>query len=190
MNIVFFDLETGGLGDNHPDIQIAAVATVDFEEVAAFESKIAFDVMTADPKALELNHYDPLLWHAEARPLQEVLESFAEFLRGYPELEMTSRAGRPYRVAQLAGHNAANFDAPRLQRAYRQANLFLPGGYRVLDTLQLALWSSMQGRLAVKDFKLATLCEALGIDAAGAHDALADVRMAAALARKLLERTA
>ena len=59
---MFFDLETGGLDDRHPTIQIAAIATEAFVEVASFEAKISFDPKCADPAALAMNHYDARVW--------------------------------------------------------------------------------------------------------------------------------
>lgn len=184
MKLVFFDTETGGLEPSHPMIQIAAVATENFVEVAAFEAKIRFDGKDADPEALKLNSYDAEIWKREAQPESLVVEDFAAFLREHSHCEMVSkRTGRPYSVARLGGHNAATFDAPRLQATYRQHNAFLPAHPQVMDTLQLALWFT-GGSLG--SYKLADLCADYGIESAGAHDALADVRMCAQLARCLL----
>lgn len=185
MNLVFFDLETGGLELHHPIIQIAAVATMDFQEIDSFESKIMFDISTADTEALALNSYDLQLWNDDALPEFAVVGDFASWLRNYSDVEMISkRTGRPYRVARLAGHNADRFDGPRLQAMFKRHGAFLPASPQVLDTAQLALW---QTRTRLKSYKLSDLCAHFGIDTAGAHDALADVRMCAKLAEYLMK---
>lgn len=184
MKLVFFDLETGGLELRHPVIQLAAIALEDFAEVATFEAKIRFDEKVADPEALKLNSYDAETWRRESRPEGLVVNEFSAFLRAHSHCEMISkRTGRPYMVARLAGHNAAAFDAPRLQAMFKRHSAFLPAAYQVMDTLQLALWFTGGARAS---YRLADLCTEYGISAAGAHDALADVRMCAQLARVLL----
>jgi DNA polymerase III epsilon subunit-like protein len=185
MKLVFFDTETGGLEPHHPTIQIAAIATENFREVAAFERKIRFDVSAADPAALRLNSYDAETWELKAQDEEEVVTEFAVFLHEHSHCEMISkRTGRPYKVARLAGHNAATFDAPRLQALYRRHNMFLPASPQVLCTAQLALWFTGG---SLKSYKLSDLCAEYGIESDGAHDALADVRMCARLASCLVE---
>ena len=189
MKIVFFDLETGGLTAAHPDIQLAAVATEQCEEIDSFEAKIRFDPERADPEALKLNSYDPGVWSREAQDEREVVEAFSAFLRKHADLEMLSqRTGRPYKVARLAGHNAATFDAPRLQKMFRRHQAFLPASFQVLDTLQLALWHGASAGRSFRSYKLSALCSELGLDSSGAHDALADVRMCMRLANALRPR--
>ncbi len=190
--VVFFDTETGGLTDQHPTIQIAAVATEALREVASFEAKIEFTEGLADPEALKLNHYDPEVWEREAKPEHVVLRDFSGFLSEHATVEMVSkRTGRTYKIARLAGHNVVSFDAPRLSAAYKRLGLFLPAeAYRPLDTLQLALWCSIRSDIGAASMKLGDLCEAFDIKTEGAHDALSDVRMSVALARRLMDRIA
>lgn len=187
--IVFFDLETGGLAESAAIIQIGAVAAVGFEEVDAFEVKIDFDESVAEPQALALNSYNADVWKAEAVPLKDGLESFSSFLRKYDSLPRVSKAGRPYRVARLAGHNAASFDAPRLVRAYSLAGLFMPADcFRPLDTLQLALWHFSGCGVEPANYKLETLAEWFGHTIGNAHDALDDARASLAIARAIIGR--
>jgi DNA polymerase III epsilon subunit-like protein len=187
LRIVFFDLETGGLDDRHPTIQIAAIATESFVEVGTFEAKIAFDPASADPAALAVNHYDARVWSEESRPEAEVVAAFAGFLSKHATLPRVSRRnGAAYTVACLAGHNVLNFDMPRLQRMFERHGRFLPADrLRPLDTLQLALWHSHTRGRPLESYTLSALCGRFGIDSARAHDALADVRMTARLARVL-----
>ena len=184
---VYFDLETGGIEDTHPDIQLAAVAIDEgtWTELGSFEAKVAFDPQEADPSALALNHYTPEAW-AGAESLAIVVAKFAGFLERFRSLSMVSkRTGKPYSVAKLVGHNAATFDGPRLRRMFEKCDRFLPADPRVRCTCQRAMWWFDERGIAPKDFKLATLCEHFGIAADGAHDALADVRLTVLLSREL-----
>ena len=184
---VYFDLETGGVADGHPDIQLAAIAIdeTSWAELACFEAKIEFDAAAADPEALRLNHYSPEAWQ-EALPAALVAARFSAFLERFRSLQMVSkRTGRPYAVAKLVGHNAASFDGPRLRRMFERVQRFLPADPRIRCTCQRALWWFDERGLAPADYKLATLCEHFGIEISQAHEALADVRATIALARAL-----
>jgi len=114
--IVFFDLETGGLDPTrHPIIQIAAVVVDDdWREIETFQSLIQFSERAAESAALEINHYDRERWAAEARPWRTVLADFKTLLKRHSTLERrgSKPPHNPYKIAQLAGHNAASFDGP------------------------------------------------------------------------------
>lgn len=186
---VFFDLETGGLDEAHPVIQLAAIAvrtdSGEFIEVEEFERKIDFVVSTADPAALEMNSYDPAVWERDSVSQALVFRDFAEFLKRYASVRMVSkRTGRPYWVALLSGHNASTFDGPRLFSAYKKIEMFLPAFPAVRDTRRAAEFISDSFDLDYPSFKLSDLCDLAGIKigGAGAHDALADVRATAKLA--------
>lgn len=185
---VFFDLETGGLTDEHPDIQLAAVAVNDEDMSidAEFQVKIQFDESKADPEALALNHYDRAIWEREAISESLAVRKFADFLSRYKCVrQMSKRTGAPYWVAKLAGHNAATFDMPRLRRMFqRNANTFLAADPRVFDTVQLAMWHLHGGGGAFpENYKLSTLAKWFGVEAGSAHDALADVKICVDVAR-------
>ena len=189
VTVVYFDLETAGVEDYRPDIQLAAVAVdEDLIEVASIEMKIQFDVALADPEALRINHYDAAVWRDQALPLPTVVARFGRFLDNFKTLQRVSkRTGRPYKVAQLAGHNAATFDGPRLKSMYTRAGVFLGADPRVLDTMQLAMWWFHQRRMEPENYKLVPLCQYFGIPVGDdAHDALADVRLTVRLAKALL----
>ena len=186
--MIFFDLETGGLEDYNPDIQIAAVAAgKDWTEIETFERKIRFNASDCDSKALELNHYDAVVWEKEAKPENIVVREFSDFLKRHSTIEMVSkRTGAPYSVARLAGHNAQTFDGPRLKRMFERWKQFLPAHPQVMDTVQLALWTLEGSESKPSSNKLSALAEYLGLPATGqAHDALADVRMCVAVAKGL-----
>lgn len=182
----YFDFETSGLELTNPPIQLAAIIIKDsdWSEVAAFERKLTFDISLANPEALAMNHYDADVWAREAVTPLRVLSEFIAFTKPYLCVEMKSkRTGAPYYVGKLAGHNALKFDLPILQRMFGTS--FFPFSYHVKDTLQRALFYFDEHPEVKRpeNLKLSTLCEAMGISIDGAHDALADVRMSAALAR-------
>jgi DNA polymerase III epsilon subunit-like protein len=182
---IFFDFETGGIRDDQPNIQLAAIAVDDqFRELAAFEQKISFDEASADPQALAINHYDRSRW-SQAKPPAEVARLFSQWLRPFSCVQKTSKLGKPYSVARLAGHNAAVFDGPRLRRMFTEAQMFCPVELHVRDTLQRALWHFDERGVEPKSFRLTELCSHFGIPAGGAHDALTDVRLAIAVAKAM-----
>lgn len=187
MTTVYFDLETGGLTDAHPDIQLAAIAiNGEGVEVGSFEAKLKFDESAADPEALKLNHYDKALWDAEAIAPAEAIRRFVKFIDPHKCVEMISkRTGAPYNVARLAGYNALTFDLPRLKRLF--GTQFFPCSYHVRDVLQRTMWyfDEHEGGEKPENMKLSTVCAFFGIEVDGAHDALADVRMSAKLAWRL-----
>jgi DNA polymerase III epsilon subunit-like protein len=187
MTSVFFDLETAGLTEKHPNIQIAAVAVdSNWNELGTFERKIKFDSAKADREALALNSYNADIWQSEAVDEYKACMDFADFLNPYRCLMMTSRrTGKPYTVALLVGHNAATFDGPRLQLMLKHHNMFLPADPRVRCTAQKAMDFFDCRQIQPKSYRLSDLCEHFGISVVGAHDALCDARLTVALAKKL-----
>lgn len=187
---VFFDLETGGLDpDVHPITQIALVAVdEEFNVCEELELKLMFDVGVCSDDALAVNSYDADTWKKEAVSQQQAMAHVSSFLKRHATVKMISKRGSPYYVAQLAGHNAATFDGPFLQKWYRRADQFMPAGYRVLCTLQLAQWHFYNHASPPSNMKLGTLCNLFGISLPPdeAHDALADVRANVKLARLLI----
>lgn len=194
MRTVFFDIETAGLDPaKHPIIQLAAIAVDEqLAEIDRFQAKIDFDMSLADGEALAHNCYDAAVWDKEACAEVDVLGDFSYFLRGFADVPMRSKAGRTFSVAQLIGHNAATFDTPFLQNAFARHKLFLPASFRVMDTLQRAIWHFHEHRDSPPpaDFKLGTLCAHFGIELTEAHDALADVRATVELYRALVSQPA
>jgi DNA polymerase III epsilon subunit-like protein len=182
---VYFDLETGGLSEQQPNIQIAAVAVRDDREIESFERKIQFDEAICDAKALELNSYDSDVWAREAVLEAVALADFVDFLRRNADLELISKRGRPYTVASLGGHNVVSFDIPRLRTM--AGTSFLPAcWWYPLDTYHRAIWFFHEMDLPKpENFKLSTLADYFGIPTDDAHDALADVRMCAAVATRM-----
>lgn len=189
--IVFFDLETGGLEESRPVIQLAALAVrlPDFGELATFERKLRFDPATCDPAALELNSYDAETWAREAVPEAQAVRDFADWLAPHRCVEVVSkRTGRPYRVARIGGHNVAAFDVDRLLAMFRRHDAFCAVDLSApLDTRLGAVWHfARTGETPPESFRLSTLAEHFGAKTEGAHDALVDCRLSAHVARALL----
>ncbi len=187
--IVVFDVETGGLDPNrHPVIQFAAIACDGlWGEVESMELKIKFDPKTADPKALEVNHYNPEVWATEAVAESRALDWIAQFFRRHATVSKISAQKKPYTVARICAHNAP-FDSGFLAAWFKRAGVFCPAAcFEPLCTLNLARWLTLGAPNPPANHKLGTLCEWLGIDlpAEEAHDALADVRATVQLARML-----
>jgi DNA polymerase III epsilon subunit-like protein len=183
---VYFDLETGGVEPRHPTIQLAAVAIAeDGSEADAFMARLQFNEADCDAEALKMNHYDPAAW-ANAIAPDRAVERFAVWLEPFRSVTLTSkRTGRDYTVAKLAGYNALTFDAPRLRQLF--GTRFTPWSHQIRDVLQRALFWFDEHPEAPRpeNYRLATVAAYFGLATDGAHDALADARMAAALYDRL-----
>lgn len=177
MKIVFYDTETGGLDPlRHPLIQWAGVAVDGDRELEALEVKLRFDESKAERQALDLNHYNPAVWKEQAVERGEGLRRIGEFLKRNADVELLSKAGRPYLVAQGAGYNVS-FDMGFTKALFGER--FLPLSFRGLDVMSLALWRFMELSPAPQDYKLTTVAAHLGLQVdGGAHDALVDARLA------------
>lgn len=183
---IYFDTETGGIQSHHPTIQLAAVAVNDEtqQHAATFERKISFKEEDCDPEALRMNHYNPAQWEHSLHSLA-VASDFARWVKPYSTVEMMSkRTGKPYSVAKLAGYNALTFDLPRLKALFD--GQFFPCAYMVRDVLQRTIfYFDEHSSSKPENMKLSTVCAFFGIEVDGAHDALADAKMAALLMARL-----
>jgi DNA polymerase III epsilon subunit-like protein len=138
--LVFVDLETTGLEPWRPVMQIAAIAVSrNLAEIETFEAKVQFPKRWADPAALRKFHYDPKVWRREGLSAREVAEAFATFLLRHATVDVVSSNGVGYRVAQIVAHNAT-FDGAFLRNWFDRLGLFFPGHYRMLCTVQRAIW--------------------------------------------------
>lgn len=190
MRIVFFDLETGGLDPlSHPITQIGAVAVDEqLNELEVFQCKLTFYDRTCDEKALAMNGYNETVWAKEAISPLQACGQFGRFLSRYADIErMSEKTQNPYRVAQLAGYNAATFDGPFIQQFFKQERAFLPASYQVLDVLQRAKWHFFELGVTLPSLKLSAVAEYFGIKVMQSHDALADVRTTIAVYKAILE---
>ncbi|KAM9808126.1 protein PML-like [Neosynchiropus ocellatus] len=169
-SLVFFDLETTGLGQNCDIIQLAAVSgghTLNLYVIPRSQIQHSAAKVTGfrvRKQRLYHNH-QPVLTNS----LREVLVSFIVFLQ---------MLGRPL----LLGHNICRFDCPVLSRALDEVDLrceFISAVSGCVDTLPLAREALKErGLRSFRQEKLVQ--ELLGISYK-AHDALEDVRALQAL---------
>lgn len=195
MKTTFYDLETGGLKVGDPIIQIAAVtvehAGAALKEVDSFECKIVVDRTKCDPKALEINHFNPERWTDAITEVQAVAE-FSTYLKEHADVDMiSSRSGRPYKVAAVGGYNITGFDTERLSHLFAKMNRsFLPIRFSgQLDVLQGAVWYFARHRdlKGPKNYSQVEVGRYFGFDTEGAHDAMVDVRLCIKIAECLLQ---
>lgn len=183
--VVFCDVETGGTLPQHSTIQLAAVAMRGDVELSAFEQKIQFRVEDCDPEALKMNHYSAEAWK-DALTVQVVATEFSRWLRPFSEVERVSKRGKAYKTARCAGYNWP-FDGPRIREQVYEGG-FCPLEFLARDVLQRVLfYFDESGDPPPENFKLSTVAQYFGIATDGAHDALADARMAAAVYRAVRE---
>jgi len=169
---VYFDLETSGLNEWKHSITQAAFFCPHTQE--QLELKIQFDENEADPKALEINHYNRDVWQREAVMVHAAVERISDYLRRHACVEKISKkTGKPYQVAQLCAYNGKKFDGPFLQAWFRKQNAFLAADYKILDTLALAEFMLPH----LESHKLEVVAKELGCFRDGAHDAMIDVFM-------------
>ncbi|KAM4734355.1 three prime repair exonuclease 4 [Anableps anableps] len=163
--LVFFDLETTGLGQNCEIIQLAAVSGGHSLNLYAIPrcriERGAARVTGFKVRRQRLYLHRQLVF---TNSLREVLVSFIAFLQ---------MLGRPL----LIGHNSRNFDCPLLARALDELDLraeFQASVSGCVDTLPLAR-ELLRGR-GLQSFRQENLVrELLGINYK-AHNALEDVR--------------
>jgi DNA polymerase III epsilon subunit-like protein len=120
-------------------------------------------------------HDFPSPW--ETKPL---IEAFLQ-----KHIDRYDKADKFYAAGQNVG-----FDLEFLARFFRRAGDPYFGSYfnwRKIDLLAMVDLLSWQGKLSLKDRKLATICEHLGVQLGAAHDALADVRATRECILKLRE---
>lgn len=179
--LLITDIETGGIPVSAPIIQIAAIAFIPRtgEILDEFEQKLQFNVADCAPEALGINHYTPEAW-VGAVPTAQALKDLAAVYSRHAVSARKSKKGGTYKVAIGGGYNSG-FDSERLFHRARQNNIFLPVDPRFLDVMQLALW-----KLDLESYKLTSVAEYLGVEVENAHDALADVKLTAAVMQELL----
>lgn len=187
--LVFTDIETIGLDPSGPIRQIAAIAVNhDLDELESFEAKIKVDWRGVH------------LWQANRRrrpprplPVEELgaARQFAAFLLRHATTDLPLASGAMLRVAQLAAHQASH-DGPFLQSFFERNQSFYPGDFRMLCTVQRAIWYFHEHKALVppSDYKLTTLCRYFGVPLRDedAHDALNDVRATVSLYRAIRKR--
>lgn len=188
--LVFVDVETAGVEPSQAIIQLAAVAVnSQLREKETFEVKIHVERRTAAGARYTNRHFNRSVWrHCSVEPRQAA-EAFSRFLRRHATIDVIADSDRIYQVAQLVAHNS-NFDGPLLQQWFEQLDIFLPASYRVLCTMQRAIWLIHEDKSLTPptDFKLNTLCQYFGVPLSSevAHEALTDARATVGLYRAMM----
>lgn len=165
-HLVWVDTETGGLDPARAALLELAVIVTDLsghhvtDRYEARLQPIEGDSMT--PGALKVNGYDPALWLETAKPFNEVMDY----------LHKAARSGI------LAGHNT-RFDGAVIRRALTRRGYGTspwPGRSYQVDTSCLSWPLLAAGR--IRDLKLGTIAEYLGIPNEAAHRAMGDAETA------------
>lgn len=193
--VVWLDTETGGLDPNkHQLIQIACIAT-DFDMLEPIDElevkiKLSDDPNRYTAEALHVNSYNAEEWAVSAITEPLAKQKLVAFLRDHSTMEMTSKYGNPYRIAEVAGQNVS-FDVDFLRVWFKETGDFLPiafGDSGRFDTIHLARSLTFVRAIPFENYKLETLARTIGVSTeAQTHDALDDVRLTVAVAKKLRE---
>ena len=191
MKTVFFDLETTGIDfERSAVIQIGAILDVDGEEVDRIDIKLRpHEGANIDTKALAVTGLtiEELMEDPER---DHPADGYWRFMRfcGFKPSQRVYPSDRIHR----AGYNILAFDnrmlealGARIGDNYTFAKFHWPG----IDVASIACAGLRSTRAAMKDFKLMTVAEAVGINTEGkAHDALFDVTVTRELYYALLDR--
>ena len=149
--IVVYDIETSSLDrDNCEIIQISALNLSTNQEFNKFIIPSGF----LDKEAIKVHGYTEEFLKDNGENLTEVMKSFASFCKG----------------KIIVGHNSNSFDLPIITRICQDLKIEFnfENNY---DTLTLAKLLLSE----VKNYKLQTICENLGVVNQRAHDAFSDV---------------
>lgn len=187
MKMIFFDLETTGVDFKESAvIQIGAILDIDGEEVDNIDIKLKpHDGATIESDALRVTGVtmEDLMENPERVSPRDGYIKFLEFCRFPKQVFAKDRI-------LASGYNALGFDMPMFinlgQRAgdhYSYAKFHWP----VIDVAAIAAGHLAKSRHTMKNFKLMTVAERLGISTDGqAHDALFDVRVTRSIYYEIL----
>lgn len=173
----FTDIETSGLDKLKCEItQLAAVATDSaFNVLGQFNMLTIINESIANPKALEIGHYDPERWAKEAIPFKVAAEEMRKFLNQFSWMPKVSKGKKAYEVALMAGHNVRRFDGPFMNHHFKKAKVFYGYDAKIyFDTMEIADLYSITNGVFFPDRKHGTLCDHFGVVNETAHDALSD----------------
>jgi DNA polymerase III epsilon subunit-like protein len=172
--MIIIDTETGGLSANeNPTLSIGCV---DFESGETWGTRIIPTArLKVDARAAEINGYDPETWGGIPEKMAAAL--LLDFTTGRDEI--------------VAGANI-RFDINFLTALVVRAGFRKPFWPRLVDLQSLALNAHSQGKLSLPrkengqlSFSVTAVCEALGIQRQGAHDALQDAVETAEAIRRI-----
>lgn len=173
-DLVFIDTETTGLNPElHEILDLAAVRVrADFSREVGIVSRltIPMHLEIAEPKALEVNRYNPREWEAHGVHVRVALYEFAQLM------------GAPEEVV-VVGHNP-HFDWEMMRAAYRRESIAMPEAKYLIDTASIAWPLVVRGML--DRLSLETICLRYNVANDGSHRAMTDVRRTMRVYRRLL----
>jgi len=178
-NLAFIDLETTGLDpERHEIIEIGVILARQIERantgplvevIEEFELKVIPErIEDADPKALQINGYDPERW-TEAMSLGKAIE----IVRDKTE------------DAVMVGQNVT-FDWVFLEKAFTKIGIKNKMHYHRVDLMSMA-FAKLYDIPEMQRFSLRELCVYFGVKNEKAHNALSDIRATYEVYKKLLE---
>ena len=184
--LFFFDLETTGtLYWRHGIHQISGMIEIDGEIKKEFNFHVAPNPRAEiDPKALEVGG---VTWEQiNAYPfMREVYEDIVDMLEQY-----VNRMDRTDKF-HLVGYNNRGFDDPFFRAFFVQNGDKYFGSWFWSDSIDVMVLASqylMDRRSLMKDFKLSTVADTLGVkvEADKLHDALYDVRLTREIYKRIV----
>ena len=155
-------------------------------EQVPWDQKDDAELLTPEEREAFFANID--IWDSVAVHPKTAIKLFSQFLSRHATMMKISKAGKPYNVAVLAGHNVSIFDLPFIQSWYKRLGEFPPYDFFALDTLQMALQAKLLMGIPYPDLKLKTLCQYHGLANDQTHDALDDIYLTVALARALYHK--
>lgn len=184
-NVLVFDCETTGIALNSLDPTHDEDTGKTYQMVSA--GFIIADIDTLKPLDelyVEIQWNGESEWTLEAQKVHGLTKEYLE-KEGLTELEAVEEIGSflithfgPENCIHLLGHNVATFDRYFLARLFEKFGIGLNFGNRHIDTYSLGV--TLLGAYNSDD-----LFSALGLGQRDAHNALEDVRLTLAAARRI-----
>ena len=187
MKLIYIDVETTGIPCPQSGlVQLAGLVEEDGEIRESFDYRIGlFPADTVSDEALAVNG----LTREEIAEFDKPDTVFSRFIQLLDGL--VDRYDRTNKL-QFVGYNAT-FDAGHLRAWFEKNNDKYFGSWfwhPPIDVMGMAAVALMKRRAELRDFKLGTVAQALGleVDDTKAHDALYDAHLTRRMFRALLER--
>jgi len=185
MKLAFIDVETGGLNPKKSALlQIGCIIEIDGE----IEEELVYNIQPhmsdeVDPKALAVNNLTPQQIETFQKPF-DVYTMFCGVMEQYVnKFDKTDKF-------HFVGYNSQAFDSPFIREFFFKCKDKFYGSWffhPTIDVMLLAAQSLIKTRHQMKDFKLSTVAQALGVefDPTQLHDAMYDIKVTREVYRRL-----
>lgn len=198
-NIVVFDIETGGLSpEKSPLVEVyfGCYDTITGEKVSSYEALISpyykhpktGEELKYTDAAMRIHGISIVELEIKGKELKAVGKEVVQYLK---DCKLPGRNGKPI----LAGHNIIGFDIPYTDTHFGWYNInwLKETNPFKLDTLDMArlIWPKTikdDPQSPVKNHKLGTCAQAMGVSISNAHRASDDVDANAKMAIEMLNR--